>query len=443
MSVSRASQKQEKAAEGPVGASATLATADLGPNQAIPGVSPSGHALGQTFGIRDPKSRLPRIQTKLMISQPGDFQEDEADRIAERVLREVDSGGATASEPDPPGPRSTSSATLQRNCDGCEESAPCVDCEEESQKTKSEPHSAQTGGIQRTSQEGEGAPGRDPSVTPEFEGSISSLEGRGQPLPDRVRSTFESSFGRDFRGVRIHRDAAANESSRAVGALAYTLGRNIVFAQGQFAPDTEAGKRLLAHELVHVLQQSSTTLGTPRAGEREVGNPERELTTAAGFRTPLSGPSGDQLSRRTSKVSSFTTLIQRDPAPSGTVPADDAKIDARTKKALAGENNDACKAAGDLEFERNSDKNKCGDENLAYAEHYMNARCLVQSGIPSLAVSALVYLYSGTKLMKQGLGVNWHMSEVCESVRPSAAEIKWGLKGVADGKAALAKKSSP
>jgi hypothetical protein len=69
---------------------------------------------------------------------------------------------------------------------------------------------------------------------------------------------MESRFGHDFSQVRVHTDARAGASAKAVNALAYTVGRDIVFAAGQYAPGTVSGKKLLAHELTHVLQQSTS-----------------------------------------------------------------------------------------------------------------------------------------------------------------------------------------
>jgi hypothetical protein len=70
---------------------------------------------------------------------------------------------------------------------------------------------------------------------------------------------MESSFDHDFSRVRIHDDTQAASSARAVNALAYTVGRNVVFAAGKYAPGTKDGRRLLAHELVHVVQQGSAS----------------------------------------------------------------------------------------------------------------------------------------------------------------------------------------
>ncbi|HBY61131.1 MAG TPA: hypothetical protein DEH78_15015 [Solibacterales bacterium] len=79
----------------------------------------------------------------------------------------------------------------------------------------------------------------------------------GSPLDPHVRSGMETRFGHTFGDVRIHADARAAESATAVGALAYTFGRHVVFNTGQYNPRSRAGNHLLAHELAHVVQQSS------------------------------------------------------------------------------------------------------------------------------------------------------------------------------------------
>ncbi|MBK8553598.1 MAG: DUF4157 domain-containing protein [Ignavibacteria bacterium] len=80
----------------------------------------------------------------------------------------------------------------------------------------------------------------------------------GTVLPKQVRSFFEPRFGYDFSNVRIHKDSVAAKSAQSINALAYTSGNNIVFNQNQYSPGTDRGKRLLAHELTHVVQQVST-----------------------------------------------------------------------------------------------------------------------------------------------------------------------------------------
>jgi hypothetical protein len=82
------------------------------------------------------------------------------------------------------------------------------------------------------------------------------LRSPGQPLDPTTRAFMEPRFGHDFSRVRVHSDAAAEQSARGMNARAYTVGHNIVFNAGQFAPGTHEGQRLLAHELTHVVQQS-------------------------------------------------------------------------------------------------------------------------------------------------------------------------------------------
>jgi len=82
------------------------------------------------------------------------------------------------------------------------------------------------------------------------------LAGSGRPLDPTLRQDMEQRFGNDFSQVRMHSGAAAEQSARDVNANAYTVGHNIVFGAGQFAPGTHGGRRLIAHELTHVVQQS-------------------------------------------------------------------------------------------------------------------------------------------------------------------------------------------
>jgi hypothetical protein len=80
--------------------------------------------------------------------------------------------------------------------------------------------------------------------------------GPGQQLDAATRAFFEPHFGQDFSGVRVHSGAQAAEAARAVNARAFTVGRDVVFDSGEFSPGTQAGRKLLAHELAHVGQQS-------------------------------------------------------------------------------------------------------------------------------------------------------------------------------------------
>src|SRR6266849_2690262 len=90
------------------------------------------------------------------------------------------------------------------------------------------------------------------------------LSSSGQPLDAGTRAFMEPRFGHDFSGVRVHTDDQAAESARAVNALAYTVGRDVVFGTGQYAPETSEGRRLMAHELTHVVQQNINARPVPQ-----------------------------------------------------------------------------------------------------------------------------------------------------------------------------------
>jgi hypothetical protein len=97
------------------------------------------------------------------------------------------------------------------------------------------------------------------------------LRSPGQPLHAATRVDMEGRFGHDFSGVRVHTDSGAAKSAEAVYAKAYTAGKNIVFGQGRYAPDTGAGRHLLAHELSHVVQQSRDGHSHAAAAECDAG----------------------------------------------------------------------------------------------------------------------------------------------------------------------------
>jgi hypothetical protein len=97
-----------------------------------------------------------------------------------------------------------------------------------------------------------------------------TLSSDGRPLDIETRSWAENTFGQDFSQVRIHTGEKAAESARAVQALAYTVGRDVVFGEGQYLPSTAGGRRLLVHELTHVIQQRAVS--TPYPSMLEMGH---------------------------------------------------------------------------------------------------------------------------------------------------------------------------
>ena len=132
------------------------------------------------------------------------------------------------------------------------------------------------------------------------------LRSPGQPLDVATRSCMEPRFGHDFSNVRVHADAKAAESARAVNALAYTVGRDVVFGTGQFSPASTAGRKLIAHELTHVVQQQQGASATSIPDELQIGSPsdasELEAATAPDKLASLGSIAGAATSRARQQV---------------------------------------------------------------------------------------------------------------------------------------------
>jgi hypothetical protein len=140
-------------------------------------------------------------------------------------------------------PRPAAPAVIQRRCAcGAGKKDDCEEC--------------QAKRLQRKPSATAAHPGAPPPIVD------SVLQSSGHALDAGTRTYFERRLGRDFSDVRIHADDRAAESARAINAYAYTSGRHVVFAAGQYATHSERGRRLLAHELTHVIQQRSHT-GSP------------------------------------------------------------------------------------------------------------------------------------------------------------------------------------
>lgn len=182
------------------------------------------------------------MQTKLQVSRPGDQYEQEADRVADQVMRMPD---PTAAREPIIGGALPRISRLQRKCEQCEE--------EEIQR---QPMEGKMEEDEESAFQAKEVAGQTPQVSPAMQARISSLQGGGEPLPASSRDFFEPRFGRDFSQVRVHTGAPDAESARSVNAAAFTIGRDIVFGSGRYSPGTEAGDRLLAHELTHVVQQT-------------------------------------------------------------------------------------------------------------------------------------------------------------------------------------------
>ncbi|HUX28572.1 MAG TPA: DUF4157 domain-containing protein [Terracidiphilus sp.] len=106
-----------------------------------------------------------------------------------------------------------------------------------------------------------------------------ALRGSALPLDRATRAFMEPRFGRDLRHVRVHTDAVASSSARSINALAYTAGNHIVFDRDRYAPDTVSGRRLLIHELAHVVQHGECS-GTSET-DWQLGSPSNAVESAA------------------------------------------------------------------------------------------------------------------------------------------------------------------
>jgi hypothetical protein len=133
------------------------------------------------------------------------------------------------------------------------------------------------------------------------------LASAGRGLDTTTRTLMEDRFGHDFGAVRIHTDRTAARSAARLGAEAYTVGSHVVFGQGRFAPGTSAGRRLLAHELVHVVQQADRP-GSAYPGNLSVSEPHEsseheadrvaEMALAGGSRPPPIHATGTRVARQ-------------------------------------------------------------------------------------------------------------------------------------------------
>jgi hypothetical protein len=189
-------------------------------------------------------ARSGAAQAKLVVGGHDDPLEREADRVADAVV----AGGASPS----PGVSSDGAGgRVQRACASCEE-----ETQQQQQAVRRAPD-----GPAMAATDGEYAPA-----------SVSSVVGgaAGEALPEGTRSFMEQRFAHDFRSVRVHTDATAAESARSIGAKAYSVGNSIVFGAGRYAPESGEGRRLLAHELTHVVQQSGGRRGADRAAAPDI-----------------------------------------------------------------------------------------------------------------------------------------------------------------------------
>ena len=210
------------------------------------------------------------IQSKMKLSRVGDAQEQEADRMADRVSRGDTLQRSSLQPGSDRDEERTSRPTLQaarlaRQADESEEEE-TLQTQTLQQQADPEDETLQPRLLRQQDEEEQSlqAKGDAASVAPETEQRINALRGGGDSLPEQTRREMETRFNTNFSRVRIHNDTAAAELCQEVKARAFTVGNDIFFAPGEFAPETPAGKHLLAHELTHVLQQTGGEIAIQR-----------------------------------------------------------------------------------------------------------------------------------------------------------------------------------
>jgi len=187
------------------------------------------HILQQAIGNQ---GMLQRLEAGLRINDVNDPLEREADCAADAAMSSANSPSISAS----PKVHVHARTAIQRKCDACTEEDEQVPVQRKESETT--------------------------AVSPQASQAVGKVLGSsGQPLDGGTRTLMESRFGEDFGHVRVHTGSAAAESAHSVGAVAYTVGRNIVFNNGTYNTGNASGIRLLAHELAHVVQQRSDATG--------------------------------------------------------------------------------------------------------------------------------------------------------------------------------------
>ena len=207
----------------------------------------------QNHAFFSPKSRPEPLffQPKLTIGPVDDIYEREADAVADQVMRMSDNQVVQTK---------FSPIGIQRMCPACEE--------EEKAQRKEKPGNSS-------------AANEAPSIVNNVIGS------GGKPLAEDTRSFMENRMGYDFSNVKIHTGSVAAKSARSINALAYTSGNNIVFNEGQYAPATTDGKRLLVHELTHTVQQGAALAHKKHKLQNSVNQVKRyQILQRAGGNNP-------------------------------------------------------------------------------------------------------------------------------------------------------------
>ena len=319
----------------------------------------SGHNFAR---IPVSPSKAGTLQTKLAINEPGDKYEQEADRVADQVMR----------MPEP---------KLQHACACGGTPGRTGECEECGKKRLS---------LQRMSLNVPGpvAAGFAPPIVHDV------LRSPARSLDPQTRASMELHFGHDFSRVRIHTGDLAARSAEAVQAQAFTFGSDIVFGSGKFAPSTPAGRKLLAHELTHVVQQGAAPAAHPPAEAAGGGTrPVAPRPANAGNqlrRQPAPGPSSPPSVSPTAGLAPSTISACRIEFRQGTTDAvDPAARDACLETARAYVEAGGGQATLELHGYASEEGDPQFNADLARRRAETVKRLLVARKVPAAAISAV------------------------------------------------------
>ena len=233
--------------------------ASASPNATARAASPAGGR--HSFGRMAVHPSAAAVRPKLRISSPGDVYEQEAEAVADRVMRLGDAGAPREIAPRaifrPPSSVPSSIQRLSSDQSPSLEDA-VVPEREEPEREEEEPERRSVQPLRDPTGHGGEAKGALPV-------SVEALESPhgGAPLSATARQFMEPRFGADFSRVRVHADSRAAELSRSLSARAFTYGQHLYFNDGEYRPDTGEGRRVLAHELTHVIQQDGGASALP------------------------------------------------------------------------------------------------------------------------------------------------------------------------------------
>lgn len=196
-------------------------------------------------------SFFPSVQTKLTVGKTNDAHEKEADAMANRIVTKNTLDAPSSIQKKGAEEEEVQSKPLQiLKKAALEEKEPSVQKKEGEEEESIQQKAS-------TEEEEESVQMKEKTKTDSLQSRLKKKKGNGRSLPKQLRLEMNESFNADFSSVRIHTDKEAAQLCEELGAQAFTYGNDIYFNEGKFNANSSEGKRLLAHELTHTLQQGA------------------------------------------------------------------------------------------------------------------------------------------------------------------------------------------